>query len=183
MTRTMANAQDDAEWTYEDDTGPDFWGSLDEDYVACADGSAQSPIDIAEASASDLVDGTVNFAEISPMKIASNGHTAEVTIVPGSTSEIDGTMVEFKQFHFHTPSEHAIDGERQAMELHLVHKSADDVSAVLSVLLREGAENVALEPDFANMPAEPAPAQEVMSKSIQRHSYPRAEPYFDIRGR
>lgn len=27
------------------------------------------------------------------------------------------------QYHFHTPSEHALDGQRFAMEAHLVHKS------------------------------------------------------------
>jgi carbonic anhydrase len=161
LSQPSALAQDDAEWSYDGDTGPDSWGSLDEDYAACADGSAQSPIDIAGASASDLVDVTVNFDTISPMKIFNNGHTIEVSVDPGSTSEIDGVMYELKQFHFHTPSEHAIDGEHQAMELHFVHKSADDASAVLSVLLREGEENAALDPVFANMPAEPGPEQEV----------------------
>jgi carbonic anhydrase len=161
LSRNAATAQDDAEWSYEGDTSPDEWGTLDEDYASCSTVGSQSPIDIADASATDLVDVTVNFPPASPMTIVNNGHTVEVTIDPGSTSEIDGVVYELKQFHFHTPSEHAIDGEHQAMELHLVHKSADDVSAVLSVLLREGAANAALEPVFANMPAEAGTEQEV----------------------
>jgi carbonic anhydrase len=34
-----------------------------------------------------------------------------------------GAQLELLQFHFHTPSEHAFDGERAAMEVHLVHKN------------------------------------------------------------
>lgn len=34
-----------------------------------------------------------------------------------------GAELELLQFHFHTPSEHAFDGERAAMEAHLVHRN------------------------------------------------------------
>lgn len=157
LSGNPATAQDDAEWSYEGETGPDEWGSLDEDYAVCSEGSAQSPVDIAEAMETDLVDVTIDFASVSAMNIINNGHTVEVTIDPGSTSEIDGVVHELKQFHAHTPSEHAIDSERQAMELHFVHQSDDDESAVLSVLLREGSAIEELEPVFVNMPAEEGP--------------------------
>jgi carbonic anhydrase len=156
-------AQDEPpHWSYEGETGPEGWGSLDESYAACSAGSAQSPIDIAQAAAADLTDVTVDFAPISPLRIVNNGHTIQVNVVPGSTSAINGVAFDLLQFHFHTPSEHAIDGERQAMELHLVHKTPDESeTAVLGVLLREGAANAALEPVFASMPAEEGPEQTV----------------------
>ncbi len=37
-------------------------------------------------------------------------------------SQISGRDLELVQWHFHTPSEHAFDGARKAMEAHLVHK-------------------------------------------------------------
>ncbi len=154
-------AQENAEWSYEGETGPEEWGSLDDDYASCSVGENQSPVDIGETAEADLVDVEVNFALISPMSIVNNGHTVEVSVEPGSTMVVDGVEYGLVQFHFHTPSEHAVNGERQAMELHMVHKSADDVSAVLSILLREGAGNEALEPVFANMPAEEGPEQEI----------------------
>lgn len=37
-------------------------------------------------------------------------------------SSVAGRDLELVQWHFHTPSEHAFDWERKAMEVHLVHK-------------------------------------------------------------
>lgn len=34
-----------------------------------------------------------------------------------------GADLELIQYHFHTPSEHSFDGERTAMEVHLVHRN------------------------------------------------------------
>ena len=45
------------------------------------------------------------------------------------------------QSHWHAPSEHFLNGKRLAMELHMVHKSADGHLAVIGVLLREGEPN------------------------------------------
>ncbi|MBX3069090.1 MAG: carbonic anhydrase family protein [Thermomicrobiales bacterium] len=148
-------------WNYEGDNGPEEWGSLDESYAACDAGSAQSPIDIAGAGETEAVDVAVDFATIAPMRIINNGHTVQVNIDPGSSAEIDSVHYNLLQFHFHAPSEHAIDGERQAMELHFVHKTDETATAVLGLLLREGQANAALEPVFANMPAEAGDEQSV----------------------
>lgn len=37
-------------FTYEGDTGPDFWGSLMPEFHACGDGRQQSPVDVAPAA-------------------------------------------------------------------------------------------------------------------------------------
>jgi carbonic anhydrase len=160
-TRFAGAQEENAHWTYEGETGPDHWGELDPGYAACSTGEAQSPIDIADPTEGDLVDVTVSYQPASPLKIINNGHTIQVNIDPGSTAEIDGVEYELKQFHFHTPSEHAVDGEHQAMELHLVHKTADDETAVLGVLLKEGTGGEAFEPVFANLPPEEGPEQTV----------------------
>jgi carbonic anhydrase len=39
------------------------------------------------------------------------------------TAVVGGAELELLQYHFHTPSEHAFDGERTAMEVHLVHRN------------------------------------------------------------
>jgi len=38
---------------------------------------------------------------------------------------MNGQMYDLLQYHFHTPSEHALDGKRFSMEVHLVHKNRD----------------------------------------------------------
>lgn len=42
---------------------------------------------------------------------------------PGNLAYIDDMELELLQFHFHAPSEHAMDGKRYAMEVHLVHRN------------------------------------------------------------
>jgi len=38
------------------------------------------------------------------------------------------------QFHFHSPSEHTIDGVHMDMEMHIVHTKGDDAFAVLGFM-------------------------------------------------
>lgn len=47
----------------------------------------------------------------------------QVNFQPGNLAFIDDMELELLQFHFHAPSEHAMDGKRYAMEVHLVHKN------------------------------------------------------------
>jgi hypothetical protein len=43
-----------------------------------------------------------------------------VNFKPGNIATIGGVDLELLQYHFHTPSEHSIDGKRAPMEVHLV---------------------------------------------------------------
>ena len=49
----------------------------------------------------------------------------QVNAAPGNTCNINGRNLELVQWHFHSPSEHAFDGGRKAMEVHLVHKDKE----------------------------------------------------------
>ncbi len=53
--------------------------------------------------------------------------------------ELSGKKYHLRQFHFHHPSEHWIDGEQRTLELHLVHQNVDDGSlAVIGVFIEPG---------------------------------------------
>jgi len=54
----------------------------------------------------------------------------------GKLRPSENSKFELKQFHFHTPSEHAIDGKREAMEAHFVHAKEGGDLLVLGVLMR-----------------------------------------------
>ncbi len=71
--------------------------------------------------------------------IIDNGHTIQITVDEGSTFTFGDKTYSLKQFHFHTPSEHTIDGEHAPMEMHMVHQSEDGSLAVVGVLFKEGA--------------------------------------------
>jgi carbonic anhydrase len=140
-------------WTYEGEEGPSHWGELDESYVTCGVGKSQSPIDVLNSSEQDLTNISFHY-QPSKLNILNNGHTVQVNYDPGSYIELDNTRYDLAQFHYHAPSEHTIDGESFPSELHMVHRSADGNLAVVGILLKEGAENVAYQPFISNLPAE-----------------------------
>ncbi len=71
--------------------------------------------------------------------------TEEVDVEPGAGwIDYAGTRYDLLQFHFHTPSEHTVEGRHAPLEMHLVHQSASGVRLVVGVLLVAGR---ASEPD------------------------------------
>jgi carbonic anhydrase len=69
------------------------------------------------------------------------GTTIEV-IVNGTTS-IGGSDFQLVQFHMHTPSEHHINGEYHALEVHMVHQGVSDNTklAVVALMFQVSASN------------------------------------------
>jgi carbonic anhydrase len=134
-------------WDYKD---ADTWGDLSPAFAACKTGKQQSPIDItpAKSDASDIV------FDYRPTKatVKDNGHTYQVDLAPGSGVNIDDKRYDLLQFHVHTPSEHTIAGEAYALEVHLVHKSADGKLAVIGVLVDRGAANPGLAAAWKKLP-------------------------------
>ncbi|XP_048504617.1 alpha carbonic anhydrase 7 isoform X2 [Beta vulgaris subsp. vulgaris] len=57
----------------------------------------------------------------------------------GSSSiQINGVDYILRQCHWHSPSEHAINGRRYALEAHFVHQSLDNKVAVIGFLYHYG---------------------------------------------
>lgn len=79
--------------------------------------------------------------------IIDNGHTIQINVEPGSTIRLNEKLFSLKQAHFHTPSEHTINGQRFPMEMHLVHQGEDGAFAVIGVLIKQGRHN----PDYAKI--------------------------------
>lgn len=147
-------------WDYESGTGPEEWGQLHPDYATCSRGENQSPINIDASTGEALTNIEFGYQTVSPLPIINNGNTILVLIPHGNEIEFERRRYELQQFHFHSPSEHTVDGETYAMELHLVHLADDLTIAVVSVLLAEGAEHATLQPVFDGMPGQPGdPAQ------------------------
>jgi len=136
----------DTEFSYNGDTGPGYWSELNSEWGACA-GTApdarQSPIDIDRVK----IDRNLMPLELqtfpTTIDIFNNGHTIEQRYeATGSTIYFEGRAYELQQFHFHTLSEHAVEGERGAMELHAVFQepgSGDNL--VIGMLFEAGKKN------------------------------------------
>jgi len=86
--------------------------------------------------------------------VRNNGHTVVANYAAGSYIEVDGERYVVDSLHYHTPSEHIVDGQPPFdAELHIVHKKGNDL-AVIGILLKEGAENPAYQPLLDNLPGE-----------------------------
>jgi carbonic anhydrase len=133
-----------AHWSYEGPTGPEHWGELDTASVVCKQGGAQSPIDLANPLRVPALAGLQLKYAPSKLTITNNGHTIQVNYDKGSSLVLDGKKFDLLQFHFHTPSEHTVDGRTFPLELHLVHQATDKNLAVIGIMLAEGAPSTVL---------------------------------------
>jgi carbonic anhydrase len=65
--------------------------------------------------------------------------TIEAEVPAGAAAvELDGVRYELRQFHFHTPAEHTIDGARPPLEQHFVHAGPNGETLVIGYFLRGG---------------------------------------------
>jgi carbonic anhydrase len=116
---------------------PMNWGHVSPKYETCANGREQSPINIRKPTQltkksganvhvrPELPDLQVAYEPFVPSKVIHNGHAPMVAYPSNLNASLvyDGDAYLYKQFHIHSPGEHAIDGVRPAMSLHLVHES------------------------------------------------------------
>ncbi len=119
-------------WSYEGANGPGRWGDLSPDYAACKQGRMQSPIDIRGAQFDRLPGLTFQYRS-SPLTIVNKGYTIEVVYDRGSYLRIGPRRYELESFHFHTPSEHTINGWRADMVIHIVHRDRQGKILVVAV--------------------------------------------------
>ncbi len=142
-------------WSYTGATAPEQWGKLSPDFALCCDGKSQSPITIQRANVQQATYAWhIDYRE-SPVMLINNGHTIQVNYAPGSTLTFDGRTYRLLQFHFHLPSEHAIDDALADMELHLVHQDEVGHLAVIGVMITAGQPNTVVEPFWGQWTMEP----------------------------
>lgn len=170
--------------------GPSQWGTW---YRTCGEGRQQSPIDLITEGTHEK--RTVELkAEMPGLEAAytpfgGNGDDAAVVVNNGHSVLVNyprdakafpaflrygGATYRLKQFHFHAPSEHKVNGEEAAMEMQLVHEldtsesDSDDSDSgnsdapqflTVSLLYDQGTESEAdplLERVFSSLPPPPA---------------------------
>lgn len=139
----LAFANPKVHWSYIGKENPTNWGELSSDFAICSTGQNQSPINFEKTSSEKPVNIVFNYQD-TPLTIVNNGHTIQVNYSKKSTINIDGKEYELIQYHFHTPSEHTMDGQATAMELHLVHKNQEGEIAVVGILIKQGQENLVI---------------------------------------
>lgn len=134
----------DKGWTYGDGVDDERWSLVNSDYALCDAGLNQSPIDLGQPNARGDVALTTNFGTTSgTMTLAEAKVQVDVPMGLGMNS--GGKQFNLIHVHFHTPAEHAVDGERQPLVAHFVHATAEGELGVLGVLFAEGDANPAID--------------------------------------
>ncbi|XP_010271743.1 PREDICTED: alpha carbonic anhydrase 1, chloroplastic-like [Nelumbo nucifera] len=121
--------------------GPDKWGSLNPHYSTCSAGKQQSPVNIAN-------DDVVSNSKLGSLDMDYNSANATLInngfnigmLFGNDIGELiaDEEIYYLKQMHWHTPSEHTINGIRYPVELHLVHVADDGKVLMVAILYQYG---------------------------------------------
>lgn len=142
FTTTITHAAEPTvQFSYKGANGPDKWGRLCPQFSTCLTGKLQSPVNI-------WTKHTVLNKNLKPL--ARFYHPANATLIDNGFNvgvryegdvgvlEIDDKNYTLKQMHWHSPSEHRIDGVQYPAELHLVHIADDGSVTVVAILYRYG---------------------------------------------
>ncbi|KAG2323960.1 hypothetical protein Bca4012_038299 [Brassica carinata] len=136
--------EDEHEFNYKknDDNGPERWGEIKPEWEMCGKGEVQSPIDLMNERVKIVSHlGRLNRDyETSNATIKNRGHDIMLKFEDGAAGsiKINGFQYELQQLHWHSPSEHTINGRRFALELHMVHEDKNGRMAVVTVLYKIG---------------------------------------------
>ncbi|XAR68476.1 Carbonate dehydratase [Bertholletia excelsa] len=138
-----SEVDDETPFTYMEGTGkgPKKWGKIDPHWQVCGNGKMQSPI--------DLLDQRVQvFPKLgkferdyqpAPAIVKNRGH--DITVMwkgDAGKININGTDFKLLQCHWHSPSEHTLNGTRYRLELHIVHVSTSGNIAVIAITYKYG---------------------------------------------
>ncbi len=128
-----------AHWDYWGVEDPSHWGMLSKEYLACEAGNRQSPVNITMTHHGDHHQSLVFHYNTSQLHEINNGHTIQVSHVSGCRVDLNDRQYKLRQFHFHSPSEHHIEGQAFPMEMHLVHQDESGHVLVIAVMMKADA--------------------------------------------
>ncbi|KAI0153016.1 alpha carbonic anhydrase [Xylariaceae sp. FL1272] len=110
--------------------GPLMWHRLDAANAQCAHGRRQSPINLVPSTYKLLpaTSLTVLLPDDVPEGAAFENLGSTIMVVMeglGGSLVVDDLELELRQFHFHTPSEHLVNGMNLPMEMHMVFENSE----------------------------------------------------------
>ena len=126
-------------------------------------GLIQSPVNILTTNQHESGEHGVRILEEnSPHagSVINTGHSVQLDFTSGTKIKFDGREYSFLQAHFHTPSEHQIDGITYPMEIHFVsmvdniNEYSEPEYLVVGAFFKMGKENKFIEGFIERIPAD-----------------------------
>lgn len=149
----LAFSKDNIDWSYDKDKGPANWGFLNDDYLVCAHGNTQSPINIISKDAKDgMSQLKIHYSNATNGKIINNGRTLQINYPVGNYLIYDEKRYDLLYFNFHTPAENQINGNMYPLEAQFMHKSSDGKLLILAMLFEYGNSNSGIEKILKSAP-------------------------------
>ncbi|KAK8713701.1 hypothetical protein V6N13_148912 [Hibiscus sabdariffa] len=136
-------AEEEREFDYLPNSGkgPKHWGELKKEWSSCNSGNSQSPVDMSNSRVKVINKPVDLKVKYKPCAALLKNRIRWPNCDVGSIV-INGTEYALQQAHWHSPSEHTINGISLAMELHMVHQNKQNKKmAVIGVLYNYGAPN------------------------------------------
>ncbi|WP_461830086.1 carbonic anhydrase [Aquifex sp.] len=181
LVMSVAFGGEGGDWSYQGEKGPEHWGDIKPEYIMCKIGKNQSPVDIKRVVEAELKELEIHYKP-GAHTIKNTGKTIKVLYESGSYVVIDGIKFELKQFHFHSPSEHTINGKSYPFEAHLVHADKDGNLAVIGILFKEGKKNPVIEELWKHVPSESGKEAKLPKKINAYELLPEKKKYYRYSG-
>lgn len=138
---TSAQVTSAPNFSYSGDTGPGFWVEIN---PACgtAPFARQSPVDIRRVVEDPKLGSLDLFLNDTSFTLTNPGYNITAKPLDGGVLMLNKVPFGLIEFHFHTLTEHTVDGQAGVMELHAVFQDPNTQNlAVIGVLYNIGKAN------------------------------------------
>ena len=186
-------------WGYHSDIGPKNWYTINSQFELCRSGLQQSPINLVNPHKQSIFPLEFNYlteelvvADDMVTQLTLDNELYELSLGRGIQVNLSNPQQSLKwrgqkyrliQYHFHTPAQHEINGQKYPLEIEFVHQGAAGRVLLLSVLVEYGKENSDLAAIAAYLPkreAKPTPVAGIYLSPL--HLIPKHHSYFSYTG-
>jgi carbonic anhydrase len=121
------------------------------DTTLCEQGKQQSPVSLGKASKATLPALVADYKDVE-LTVERKAGLFAIHYPEGSELTIGDKKYHLSRITFHSPSEHSLRGQKFDLEVQMEHKDADGKIAVVSLMMKKGFSNFALNTLVSKIP-------------------------------